>query len=140
MSNLEAQGKQGIQQGFFDRHFAWLFPAPSILIMVVLMAFPVAYTVYLSFTKWSPTSLGSPEFIGLENYIKLITDDERFLYALWRTLWFTVAAVGIQTVLGVGLALIFNREFVGRGLVRTIFLMSMVYYLLLGLGNVVLKA
>jgi multiple sugar transport system permease protein len=126
MSNLEAQGKQGIQQGFFDRHFSWLFPAPSILIMLVLMAFPVAYTVYLSFTKWSPTSLGSPEFIGLENYIKLITDDERFLYALWRTLWFTVAAVGIQTVLGVGLALIFNREFVGRGIVRTIFLMSMV--------------
>jgi multiple sugar transport system permease protein len=90
------------------------------------MAFPVAYTLYLSFTKWSPTSLGTPEIIGLQNYIELITDDERFLNALWRTIWFTVAAVGIQTVLGVGLALIFNREFVGRGLVRTIFLMSMV--------------
>ena len=73
-----------------------------------------------------PTSLGTPEFIGLENYINLIIDDERFLKALWRTIWFTVAAVGIQTVLGVGLALIFNREFMGRGIVRTVFLMSMV--------------
>jgi multiple sugar transport system permease protein len=126
MSNLEPQGKQGSHQGFFDKNFSWLFPAPSVIIMLVLMAFPVAYTLYLSFTKWSPTSLGTPEIIGLENYIKLITDDERFLKALWRTIWFTVAAVGIQTVLGVGLALIFNREFVGRGIVRTIFLMSMV--------------
>jgi multiple sugar transport system permease protein len=120
------QGKQPSQQSFTDRYFSWLFPAPSVIIMLVLMAFPVAYTLYLSFTKWSPTSLGSPEFIGLENYINLIIDDERFLMALWRTIWFTVAAVGIQTVLGVGLALIFNREFVGRGIVRTVFLMSMV--------------
>jgi multiple sugar transport system permease protein len=126
MSNLETQGRQRIQQSFFDRHFAWLFPTPSVIIMLVLMAFPIAYTLYLSFTKWSPTSLGTPEIIGLKNYIDLITDDDRFLNALWRTIWFTVAAVGIQTVLGVGLALIFNREFVGRGLVRTIFLMSMV--------------
>jgi multiple sugar transport system permease protein len=126
MTNLETQGRQRIDQTFFDRHFAWLFPSPSVIVMLLLMAFPVAYTLYLSFTKWSPTSLGTPEFIGLENYINLIIDDERFLNALWRTIWFTVAAVGIQTVLGVGLALIFNREFVGRGLVRTIFLMSMV--------------
>jgi multiple sugar transport system permease protein len=126
MSNLGTQESHRIQQSFFDKHFSWLFPAPSVIIMIVLMAFPVAYTLYLSFTKWSPTSLGTPEIIGLQNYIELITDDERFLKALWRTIWFTVAAVGIQTVLGVGLALIFNREFVGRGLVRTIFLMSMV--------------
>ena len=126
MSNLELQSRQHSQQGFFDKNFSWLFPAPSVIIMLILMAFPVAYTLYLSFTKWSPTSLGTPEFIGFENYINLIIDDERFLKALWRTIWFTVAAVGIQTVLGVGLALIFNREFVGRGIVRTVFLMSMV--------------
>ncbi len=126
MSSFELHGKRGGHQGFADKHFSWLFPAPSVIIMLVLMAFPIAYTLYLSFTKWSPTAVGSPEIIGFENYIKLVTDDDRFLNALWRTIWFTVAAVGIQTVLGVGLALIFNREFVGRGIVRTIFLMSMV--------------
>ena len=61
MSNLERQESHRIQQSFFDRHFSWLFPAPSVIIMIVLMAFPVAYTLYLSFTKWSPTSLGTPE-------------------------------------------------------------------------------
>lgn len=126
MANLDTQGTRERPQSFSDKHFSWLFPLPSVIVMLVLMAFPVAYTVYLSFTKWSPTSLGSPDFIALDNYIKLITDDDRFLNAVWRTLWFTVAAVGLQTVLGVSLALIFNREFVGRGVARTIFLMSMV--------------
>jgi multiple sugar transport system permease protein len=101
-------------------------PAPAVLIMLILMAFPMAYTIYLSVTKWSPTSFGSPEFIGLENYIKLITEDSRFLNAVWRTLWFTVVAVTIQLLLGVGLALIFNREFLGRGIFRTLFLLPMV--------------
>lgn len=111
---------------FLDRNFSWVFPMPAIVILLALMVFPVGYTLYLSFTKWTPTSVGSPELVGLENYIKLILEDERFRNALWRTIWFTVAAVGIQTVLGVSLALIFNREFAGRGIVRTIFLMSMV--------------
>lgn len=114
------------QRGFLDRHFAWIMPAPAVIVMLILMAFPIVYTIYLSVTKWSPTSFGSPEFIGLENYIKLITDDSRFLNAVWRTLWFTVVAVTIQLVLGVSLALIFNRDFVGRGIFRTLFLLPMV--------------
>jgi multiple sugar transport system permease protein len=118
--------KRTERRSFLDRHFAWIMPAPAVLIMLILMAFPIAYTIYLSVTKWSPTSFGSPEFIGLENYIKLITEDSRFLNAVWRTLWFTVVAVAVQLLLGVGLALIFNREFMGRGIFRTLFLLPMV--------------
>lgn len=114
------------QRSFLDRHFAWIMPTPAVIVLLLLMVFPVAYTVYLSLTKWSPTSVGTPDFIGLKNYLDLILDDERFRNALWRTIWFTVVAVGIQCVLGVGLALIFNREFAGRGVFRTIFLMPMV--------------
>ena len=113
-------------RSFLDRYFAWIMPTPAVIVLLLLMVFPIAYTVYLSFTKWSPTSLGTPDFIGLGNYLDLILDDERFRNALWRTIWFTVVAVGVQCVLGVGLALIFNREFTGRGVFRTIFLMPMV--------------
>jgi multiple sugar transport system permease protein len=109
-----------------DWEYAWMFSGPAALVLLVMMAFPVAYTLYLSFTNWTPTLVGSAKFVGLQNYIKLIAHDERFLNALWRTILFTAAGVSIQCVLGVGLALIFNREFVGRGLFRTIFLMSMV--------------
>lgn len=126
INSSQQPAKRRQSDSFLDRHFSWVFPAPSILILLALMAFPIAYTLYLSFTKWSPTSTGTPDFIGLKNYVDLISNDERFLKALWRTIWFTVAAVSIQTLLGVSLALIFNREFKGRGFVRTIFLMSMV--------------
>jgi multiple sugar transport system permease protein len=106
--------------------YAWMFSGPAVLVLLVMMAFPVVYTLYLSFTNWTPTLVGSAKFVGLQNYVKLIAHDERFLHALWRTIWFTVAGVSIQCILGVGLALIFNREFVGRGPFRTVFLMSMV--------------
>lgn len=111
---------------FLDRHFSWIMPTPAVLILVFLMGFPIVYTVYLSFTNWTPSARWTPEFIGFDNYYKLFFEDPRFLMALWRTLWFTVVAVALQTVLGVGLALIFNRDFKGRGFFRTIFLMSMV--------------
>ncbi len=104
----------------------WLFPAPATLVLLLMMAFPVAYTLYLSFTSYSPTAARTADWVGISNYVKLITDDERFMNALGRTLVFTIGGVGVQCVLGVGLALIFNREFKGRGFFRTIFLMSMV--------------
>jgi multiple sugar transport system permease protein len=109
-----------------ERYFSWLFPGPAVIVLLVMMAFPVLYTLYLSFTSYTPTSAGTVHFVGLANYVKLLTEDERFRNAVWRTLVFTVVGVGTQTVLGVALALIFNREFSGRGFFRTIFLMSMV--------------
>lgn len=111
---------------FLDRHSSWIMPAPAVLILVFLMGFPIIYTVYLSFTNWTPSARGTPELIGFANYYRLFYEDPRFINALWRTLGFTLAAVGVQAVLGVGLALIFNRNFVGRGFFRTIFLMPMV--------------
>jgi multiple sugar transport system permease protein len=115
-----------LQRSFLDRYFAWIMPTPAVIVLLLLMIFPVAYTVYLSLTKWSPTALGTPDFIGLQNYLELILNDQRFRNAVWRTIWFTVVAVSVQCVLGLGLALIFNREFAGRGVFRTIFLMPMV--------------
>lgn len=105
---------------------AWLFPGPAVLILLVMMAFPIVYTLYLSLTNWTPSVTGVPQFIGLQNYVKLIVEEERFQNAVGRTLAFTLVGVAIQTVLGVALAMVFNREFMGRGFFRTIFMMSMV--------------
>ncbi len=104
----------------------WLFSGPAVLILLLMMAFPVAYTLYLSFTNWTPSIVTSYQFVGWQNYIKLIFEDERFQNSVGRTLLFTGGGVAVQTVLGIGLALIFNRNFVGRGFFRTIFMMSMV--------------
>ena len=104
----------------------WLFSGPATLILILMMAFPIAYTLYLSFTNWTPSVSGVHEYEGFKNYRELIFEDERFQNAVERTIIFTVVGVAVQTVLGVALALVFNRDFAGRGFFRTIFMMSMV--------------
>lgn len=107
-----------------DRHADKLFPLPAVLTILLLMGFPVAYTIYLSFHKWFVSSVTPPTWIGLQNYV-LLFKDERFLNSVLHTAEFTGVAIVLQTVLGVGMAMLFNEEFKGRGLVRTLFLLPM---------------
>ncbi len=109
-----------------ERRPDWIFPAPAILVLVLIMAFTVAYTLYMSLQKWEFSAISPPDFIGVKNYVTMFTADSRFWPAVWRTFYFTIVAVGVETVLGVAIALIFNREFVGKGLIRTVFLFPMV--------------
>lgn len=104
---------------------SWIFPLPAILVMIGMMAYPVGYTVWLSFHDMSAFNLNNPEWIGVQNYVNLF-DDARFHAALGRTAYFTVGALSLQVALGLGMALLFNHDFVGRGVVRTLFLMPMV--------------
>lgn len=110
---------------FIERNIKWLFPMPAALFILSMMAFPVAYTLWVSLTDWSMSSGGQISFIGLKNYLDLFHDD-RFFNATKLTIYFTVLAVGIETVLGVAIALILNREFSGKSLVKTILLLPMV--------------
>ena len=105
---------------------SWLFPLPAILILLVMMVFPVGYTFVLSFHDWFASSVSPPQWTGLDNYIRLFTDDPRFFDALGRTLFFTLAAVTLQLILGTGMALLFNQNFRGRAIVRPLFLLPMV--------------
>lgn len=73
----------------------------------------------------SPFNLENPEWIGTENYAALLKDT-RFHAALERTAYFTLGALALQVALGLGMALLFNHNFVGRGVVRTLFLLPMV--------------
>ncbi|MBI2939192.1 MAG: sugar ABC transporter permease [Chloroflexi bacterium] len=104
--------------GFVDRHADLLFPAPAVLLIFVLLIFPLVYTFVLSFHYWFLSATSTPRFIGLDNYARLLAD-ERFHHALWHTFYFTALAVSLETLAGLGLALIFNRNFPGRGLLRT---------------------
>lgn len=103
-----------------------VFTLPAIAIVFVLMVFPVGYTLYMSLHSWFASSLTSPEFIGLRNFRRAFVEDERFRNALWLTVYFTALATALQLVLGVALALLLNRPFRGKGLVRSIFLLPMV--------------
>ncbi|HEV2054995.1 MAG TPA: sugar ABC transporter permease [Methylomirabilota bacterium] len=111
---------------FVERHPVPVFTLPSVAAVTLLMAFPVAYTLYMSVHSWYASSVTSPHFIGLENFRRAFVEDDRFRNALWLTVYFTALATALQLVLGVSLALVLNRPFRGKGLVRSVFLLPMV--------------
>ena len=110
---------------FTHQNARFIFPAPAIIAVAVIIVYPVIYTGWMSLQEWFASSLTLPKFIGVANYEKILTGDPRFREAFFRTIWFTLVAVSIETALGVGMALLFNREFWGRGLVRTLSILPM---------------
>ena len=111
---------------FVEYHPVLVFTLPAAVVVFVLMVFPVFYTVYMSLHSWFASSLTAPEFIGLQNFKRAFTQDERFRNAIWLTVYFTILATALQLVLGIALALLLNRPFRGKGFFRSIFLMPMV--------------
>jgi len=109
-----------------NRHIKWLFILPAVLFVVLMMIFPIIYTVRLSFFQWSGNAQQAPTFVGGSNYSSLLGNDARFWPAVVRTLAFTAGAVALELVLGVGIALLLNGKYMGQGLVKTIILLPMV--------------
>jgi multiple sugar transport system permease protein len=110
---------------FLHRNARFVFPAPAFLVVGFIIVYPVLYTGWMSLQEWFASSLTLPKFIGIDNYQKILTADPRFREAFFRTIWFTLVAVSIETALGVGMAVLFNREFWGKGLVRTLSILPM---------------
>jgi len=111
--------------GFVERNLKYIFPLPAVIFVFVLMIFPVAYTLYISFTDWSLTTGRPMSFAGLQSYISVLTGT-RFQMAVVRTLIFTFGVVAAQTVLGTIIALILHREFAGKNTVKFILLLPLV--------------
>jgi multiple sugar transport system permease protein len=114
-----------IQSGFTERNLRILFPLPAIIFVTVLMIFPVIYTLFLSFTNWNLTSGIPISFAGLTSY-KRVFSEPRFLNAVFRTFVFTIFAVGFEAIFGVAIAIILNRTFIGKNLVKLLLLLPLV--------------
>ncbi|MFQ6159852.1 carbohydrate ABC transporter permease [Sinorhizobium meliloti] len=109
---------------------AWLFLAPTFLVLALVAGWPLIRTIYFSFTNASLTNLSGAEFVGFANYLSWVTlksgrtiyrgllADPAWWNAVWNTLKFTVLSVSIETALGLVVALVLNAQFSGRGLVR----------------------
>ena len=83
----------------------YLFLLPGLLVLIAILIFPVVFTVRLSFSGWDSFNPGL-SYVGLENYIRLFTDDARFWQAFGRLSLLSVTTVLIQYVLGFALALL----------------------------------
>lgn len=109
-----------------NRHRKWLFAAPAMAFVAVLIVFPLAWTLYLSFTDSQGSVRAATEFIGLENYMTVLSDTERFWPAVGRTLTFTGIALVCEVLLGMGIALLLWRPFRGEKWVRVAILLPLV--------------
>ncbi|MCS3422680.1 multiple sugar transport system permease protein [Rahnella sp. BIGb0603] len=103
-----------------ERRQAWLLLAPMLLMMFLLTAWPLARTLWLSFTDAGLIGDGSaPNWVGSDNFIYALTDPD-FRAALWRTLYFTVVSVSFEGFIGVLVALLLNQKFRGRSALRVL--------------------
>lgn len=100
--------------------FFWLFLAPVIVALFMVVIVPLLYGVYYSFTNWD--GINQPEFVGIKNYISLLGDTE-FLHSLWFTVQFAVVSVILINAIGLGLALLVTQKLKTNNILRTIFFM-----------------
>ena len=117
------------QSGFSrwaNQHRKWLFAAPAMIFTAAMLVFPLVWTAYLSFTNAEGSVRAPKKFIGIENYIDVLTDTERFWPAVGRTLAFTGGVLVAQMVLGMCIALLLRRSFRGQGIIRVAILLPLV--------------
>lgn len=101
-----------------EQRTAWMLLIPSILLLLLVFAYPILRAFWLSlFDKSLGTQL-QPVFSGLDNYVRM-AGDGRFWQSFWTTIIFTTASVVLELMLGMAIALVLHQKFFGRSLVRT---------------------
>lgn len=108
-----------------NRLTPYIFMAPAVIIMVIALLYPLGYMIWGSFRDWNPSqTIGEAEFVGLKNYVTL-WNDPNFRESLGVTLRFAFFVVTFEMILGVGLALLLDRNIRGMSLLRTMFILPM---------------
>lgn len=109
-----------------DSNRAILFVIPAAVTAFLVLAVPLAMSAYYSFTGWRIIQLNTRnKIVWLDNYIDILTD-AAFWSSIQVTLIYTVAGVALESLVGLGLALLFRRDFGGRGILRTLMILPMV--------------
>jgi trehalose/maltose transport system permease protein len=109
---------------------AWLFLAPTLILMAVVALWPLARSIWFSFTETQINNMDASRFLGLENYFGefgLFTNAS-YTDGFWASDWgisirntfkFAAISVVLETLAGIGVALLLNQDFKGRAWVRT---------------------
>lgn len=104
-------------------HGPALYVLPAVLYLLALTVYPLLYSLYLAFQTYI-TQTNSFQFVGVANFVELATDPI-FLASFRNTLLFTVAVTVAEVVLGLLIALFFERDFLGKALLRTALIIPM---------------
>ena len=100
----------------------WPFVIPALVVVLAVILFPWAFTIWMSFNEWK---VGSPTtFVGFANYLRM-PNDPRFVESVGHTLLYTALSVLLPLLFGTFAAVVFHANFRGRGVLRAIFIMPM---------------
>lgn len=99
-----------------------LFILPALLIILGIVLQPILSTFYLSFFEASLSKTRQNVFIGLENYLDLLSD-QAFWATIWRTVYFTVVSVGLELLLGIGIAQLISAKPPGWKVLRIVLIL-----------------
>ena len=118
-----------------EGQLAYLFIAPTLLIVGAVFVWPVLYSLWLSFNRYNLSASPNPTFAWFHNYQLIFTDSfyrSDVLQTTGRTLEFTVISVVAELVLGLAFALLLNEEFRGRTVLRSVLIIP---YAMLTISN-----
>ncbi|AFS48189.1 carbohydrate ABC transporter membrane protein, 1, CUT1 family [alpha proteobacterium HIMB5] len=110
-----------LQMNFKHKYF---FLFPGLFVLIGILIFPIIFVVRLSLSGWNSYNPGL-DFIGLENYIRLFTDDPRFWESFFRLSFLSVTTVILQYVIGFALAHMVWKDIKFKRFFRVLFLIPM---------------
>ncbi len=97
---------------------AYMYVAPALLIMSFVVLYPFIYNLIISFSNMNLSHFRDWKLIGLTNYINVLTGDRQFWYFLWKTILWTGINLFFHVGIGVGLAMILNKNIKGKSIFR----------------------
>jgi multiple sugar transport system permease protein len=100
----------------------WAMNGPALVVILALVAYPIGYSFWLSLQRYNLKQPGLRAFVGVRNYVELLTDDA-FLTSIKVSALFALVVVALTVVLSVMLALVLNETFLGRGVLRSLVLL-----------------
>lgn len=102
---------------------AYMYVAPAIIIMAFVVLYPLIYNFVLSFSNMNLSHFRDWKLIGIINYINVLTADDKFWYFFWKTILWTAINLAFHVGIGVGLALILNKNIRGKNLFRILLIL-----------------
>ena len=107
---------------FVNKHIKWVFSLPALIFMILMIAVPIVMTFIFSLNEWNLLMGNGMKFNFGKNYIDVLTSVE-FWQSLGITFYYTILATVAEMLLGLAIALVLNRNFVGKNVVKTIVLL-----------------
>jgi len=120
VTSIQKSGKWDLSERALVNLFIW----PTLILLIVINIFPLFYSVFLSFTKYSVIGNQLPVWVGFDNFKNLLSNEQVWNYFA-ITGKYAISSVILQTVIGFSLAMLLREKFFGSGIITTLILIPM---------------